>query len=414
MACASVFDAFRLATEYLGEELYRRASYKGIWINLIPRGTYKRGSGLTLSTFTVGRSEPTSDSETWVKLTSVSNGGSTPGACSTTWNDANYGMNEVTYQPEGFGLRGPVICSDELTLNFNAERFLEAYLQELNKRSRRSIENRLLNLYSHFVPKNVTNTAFTKYAGGTGTVPTGGPTLTSLAVATCELSQEHLDAVAIELNEEGANEPNSNGWITLGDNGPEYPLYIGQELSQQIALNNSEFRQDIRWGEPSQLLKRMGATRVIKSFRHIINLFPPRFNYFAGQGYVRVNTWLMSAGTKGFVADINPSWRAAAYEGVYVLNPWVFTSHIVPPTTSAAGLNWSPVNYMGEWQWKTGGKNITDNDEQSGADCYDPLEKLGRHFAEYKHAPEPIFPQYGRMIIAKRCPGDYACSTCTS
>lgn len=409
MSCATPFDAFRLPTESLGPELHLRASWRDIWLNLINRDEYPSNTGLTQSTFTVGRSEPTSDTETWSAIQA------NPSACNVTWNDVNYGFDERTYAPEGFGLRGPVICQDELIYNFKAEEFLEKYIQAIVKRSRKSVSNRLQNVYQHMVPKHRAHStdAGTQYSAGTGAAPSGG-TINGVPVATCQLSQDMLDEVAAQLNEEGASDPDTNGWINLGDDGPIYPLYIGQRASKEIQINNSELRQDFRWASPMALLKRMGASRVINNFRHVINLFPPRFN-FVGNQYVRVNTWRMTAATKGFVASINPDWRAAAFEGAFVLNPFVFNERIVKPVNSAAGLNWTPKNYFGEWQFVTGGKEITDNTEQAGSDCYDPTKKLGRHFAEYKHALKPIFPEYGRMILFKRCETtDYSCTTCSS
>lgn len=409
MSCASPFDAFRMATESLGPELYRRASFKNVWLNVIPREEYPSNTGLTQSTFTIGRSEATSDTETWSAVAA------NPNTCNVTWNDVQVGYDERTYSPEQFGLRGPVICQDELIFNFAAPSFLEAYLQQLTKRSERSIQNRLQNIYQHLVPKHRAHAtdAGTQYGAGTGAAPTGA-TINGVPVATCQLSQEMLDEIAAQLNEEGASDANSSGWINLGDDGPIYPLLIGQRQSQEIQLNNSELRQDYRWAEPMQLLKRIGATRVIRNFRHVINLFPPRFN-FVGNQYVRVNTWRMANGTKGTVAQINPDWQVAAYEGAFVLNPWVFHEQLVRPVNAAAGLNWMAKDYFGEWLFLTGGKEITDNTEQAGTDCYDPTRKLGRHFAEYKHAAKPIFPSYGRMILFKRCElTDFSCTTCVS
>lgn len=419
MACTAPFDAFRVATESLGPELYRRASYCGIWLNLVQRTDYAQGTGFTQSSFTIQRSEPTTDEETWVRIakTDPSCGSATLGAsgsCGVCWNDTQWGFSECTYSPEQFGLRGPIICQDDLIYNFKAERFLEAYLQALTMRSRRSIENRYQNIYAHVVPKYIAKATFTQdlvpNACGSftnGVAPTS-PNLSGLSIATSELTQEMLDSIAARLNEEGASDPNSSGWINLGDDGPIYPLYIGQEASQDIALNNAELRQDYRWAEPMALIKRIGASRVIRNFRHVINLFPPRYNFIAGN-YVRIPTWIMPAKTGGNGAEINPSWRSAAFEAAFVLNPWVFHSEIVQPVNSAAGLSWSPKNYMGEWRFEVGGREIDD------AACYDPTKKLARHFAEFKHAARPIFPQYGAMIIFRRCPvSSFGTVTCAS
>lgn len=400
MACPSPLDMFRLKTEDLPDLLYLRASWRDLWLNLIPRDVWPRGAGIVRSSFTVGRSEPTSDTETWPLVETGTN------TCATTYNAVTVGFNEVLYHPEKFGLSGPVICQDDLIFNFNAESFLEKYIMSIEKRNHRSISNRLANIFTWFVPKNVATSSYPKVAGSTGDPPADPLATLALQKATGEITQEMLDTTAVELNEAGASDPNTNGWINLGDAGPIYPLYIGQTASKQIQLNNADLREDFRFafegaGQMHPLIKRMGASRVIGSFRHIINLFPPRYSYAAGS-YVRTPTWLMSAGTKGNVAVLNPAWSSTTlspYEGAWVLSPWVFTEEILRAVNSAAGLSWSPKNYFGEWEFVVGGKEITET-----GDCFDPRKKLGRHFAEYLHAPKPVFPEFGRYIIFSRCP----------
>ena len=361
------------------------------------------------STFTIGRSEPTTDEPAFSAI-ALSSGDTYTGSCGTTYNNVPVGFNEATYAPEQFGWKGPVICQDDLIYNYKAAMFLQQYIPAISKNTLRTIGNRLASIYTHFVPKAVATSSFSFGNPGSGS-PGTSPTLPTTR-ATCELSQEMLDYTAVLLNEEGASDPNSNGWITLGEDGPIYPLYIGQEMSQRILTQNSDLRQDRRFadmgkGDQSMLFQRVGATRVIKNFRHIINLFPPRYNYESG-AYVRVPTWVMNDGTKGDVADVNPAWRTADFEGAWVLTPWVFHSEVVQPVNAAAGLTWSAKNYMGEWQFVTGGETIND------PPCFDPLKKLGAHFAEYKHAPKPIFPTFGRYIIFQRCGNNtYNCVSCS-
>jgi len=410
LSCSVPFDAFRQATESLPDEIYYRASYRGIWINLIQREEFRSGTGLTQSVFTLGRSEPTSD-EPEFQIIALTDGENYTGSCGVDYQDVPVGFNEATYVPERFGWRGPTICQDDLIFSWKAQRFLEGYIPAITKNTKRTIENRLTAIYAHFVPKAVANTDFAYGNPGTGTPPQS-PDLT-LDESLCELTQEMLDTTAAILNEEGASDANSNGWINLGEDGPVYPLYIGQEASARILLNNAELRQDYRFAfeaakELNPVIMRMGAAKVIKNFRHIINLFPPRYTY-GGGAYTRVPTWIMPNGTKGQVADVNPAWRTAPFEAAFVLSPWVFISEIIRPVNSAAGLNWMPKNYMGDWTFITGGVNITPT-----GDCFDPVQKLGAHFAEYDHAPRPVFPVYGRMIIFNRCPQTtYECVSCS-
>jgi len=398
MACATPFDAFRLATESLPNEVYKKAAYRSVWLNLIPREEYPMGTGLVQSVFTIGRSMPTTDEPAFTAITTKT-GQTFTGTCGDTYEAVPVGFNESTYGPEQFAWRGPEVCQDDLIYNHKAAQFLAAYIPAITKNTETSISNRMAAIYAHYSPKSVATSSYPTVAGGTGAPPTS-PNLT-LTQSTMELSQEMLDTTANELSQNGATDPNSDGWIQLGEDGPIYPLYIGQQMSQRLLLDNAEIRADYRnaymgAGEANPLLKRLGATRVIRNFRHVINLFPPRYTYADG-AYTRVPTWIMPNATKGQEAEINPAYLAADYEGAYVLTPWVFRSQIVKPVNSAAGLSWPPKSYAGEWQFIVGGNLIND------PPCFDPQQKLGCHFASYKHAPKPIFPEYGRLIIYKRC-----------
>ena len=142
-----------------------------------------------------------------------------------------------------------------------------------------------------------------------------------------------------------------------------------------------------------------GVVAGLGKHRHIPNLRPPRYTYAeVGNKYTRVPTYVMNAATKGKKAVLNPDYISADYEAAVVLNPSVFTSEIVPPVNSAGGVSWNPTSYMGEWKWVTGGSKI----QSPANDCEDPLDKLGRHFAEFKHAARPEFPNHGMSLIFKR------------
>ena len=405
MACSDVFGAFAIATENLADEVYRNASYRSVWLNAIPRGTFETGVGTTKTTFAIENSEPTDDTETWAAISNsdVAGGsGSASGSCASSYTDVEVGYTSRTYNPEEFALRGPIICKDDLIYDHNVDTFLRAYVEEMTKRAQRSWEKRYEELYMKFASKlSVGNTAsIVDTEGFIDAIDFGS----AGGKAESTITQQLLDQIAVELIDRGATNPDSNGWISYGEDGPVFPLLIGLEASQQIALNNSELRNDFRHadsgqGAASELMSRMGATRQIKNFRHIPNLRPPRYTYAeVGNKYTRVPTYVMNAATKGKKAVLNPAYISADYEAAVVLNPSVFTSEIVPPVNSAGGVSWNPTSYMGEWKWVTGGSKI----QSPANDCEDPLDKLGRHFAEFKHAARPEFPNHGMSLIFKR------------
>ena len=97
MACSNVFDAFALATENLSDEVYRNASYRSIWLNAIPRGTFETGAGVTKTTFSIENSEiaETNDAEGWSAITAGGvgggSGGGAGGSCASTFSDVEVG-----------------------------------------------------------------------------------------------------------------------------------------------------------------------------------------------------------------------------------------------------------------------------------------------------------------------------------
>lgn len=471
--------------EDLGPTLYLRASHRGPWIPMIVRDEYPDGAGLSRSSFTIQRSEPSSDEEAWPLLTSVNStapdGASQPntlGACTNAWNQANVGYFEQPYGPEAFGLVGPTLCQDELVLHWQSVEFWEKYFIALEMRNVRSLENRLANIYMNMVPHAAVVTPLT-WGAKTAFNSVGLSKSTTLMVppnqvylgdlpapsgsgATLnygELTQEVLDQTATTLIENTSIQPDDQGWITMSPMGPAFLLLIGIDMSQRLLQNNADFRLDIRSGwdtfaDANPLLKRRGASLVIKNWRHLITAIPPRWDWVTtgndgqaigpnhlytepnsgavyGAGTNAINTpygnpagcwvrrpaFIMSTSstvaTKGYSAETNPDWTNAGYEGTLALNPWVFHEEILRPINQVANQNWQTQNYMGEWSFVSGIEAFAGIDGCVIPTGGDPLHTLGRHFARYRHAAHPIFPEYGRLFLWKRCvPGIqiYRCS----
>lgn len=482
--CTTPFDILRAKSEDLGEELYLRASWRDVWLNLVPRGDYPKGAGYVRSSFQIGRSEPSTDEEAWQQINPIDTGANTAGACGLTYNQTFAGHHEDLYKPSMFGLMGPAICQDDLTMYWKSEEFWERYFQALDKRNRKSIINRLGNVYRQYSYKASANPDFHFIPGNTGTQPPSSIVdLSGLlaGVPQSELTQEMLDGTAIELMEEGADEPNSNGWITQGADGAEFPLLIGSWMSQRLFLNNSELRSDVNqsfqgWKEANPTLKRLGASRILKNFRHVINRFPARWalmssgatiNYQttgtdSGSGKVqatltnsvgaatpsngvtptgagtnanpyvyftqssgvaitnffRIPTFVQSINsldaTKGQVAVVNGAWRDPA---VATYESVEVLNPMVMKEEVLMPVNSLPGAKLKPQNYFGEWKFVTGNDAFLGiAGCTgitDPMGKQGRHFAEYRAGYKPIFPIFGRMILFKRCASSYDSVTCS-
>ena len=417
--CVSPFDIFQQHSEDFLETVYKTPSPNTFFNDLIPREDYKHGAGLTRSVFTLGRSLPTGNTPDF-EAVSLADGETYTGACSTTYNAVDVGFFKRDYSPEKFGWKGPVICSDDLIYSWQVNAFIPSYVDVLSQNSRWTVHFRYKSIYDHYVPKGVVCPAgaetFSLDDGGTGS-PGQAPNLT-LADSEGELTQDVLDEVALQLIYQGSDTaPTEGGWVTYGNEGPLFTLDIDARLSQQIFKNNAERRTDLRYAwegakDQSPLLRRLMAARQLGNFKHLPNPYPTRYTY-AGGAYTEVDTWEVdSSATKGSPTKMKPTaaWLAAGYVGTRVLNPHVFTSEIVRPVNSAGGLNWPAKSYMGEWIFKVGANNISPTG--SGI-CEDPFEKLGRHYAEFAHAPRPVKVAYGALIISKRCDDALECVSCS-
>lgn len=419
MACPNPFDQFQQYTENFLEEVYATPSPNTFFNDLIPRSDYKQGVGLTRSVFTTGRSLPTTNTPDFDRVT-FNDGETYIGTCGTTYNLVENGFFKRDYSPEKFGWKSDIICSDDLIYSWQIESFIPRYVEQLAHNSKWTIHFRYKSIYDHFIPKGVVcpdgAETFSLDDGGTG-LPPQAPDLT-LDQSQGELTQDVLDVVALQLMYQGADvDPMENGFFGYGNEGPLFTLDIDATLSQQIFKNNSERRSDLRFAwegakDMSPLLRRLMAARQLGNFKHLPNLYPTRYTYANG-AYTEVDTWEVDTNaTKGSPTKMKPTqaWLDAPYVGTRVLNSNVFTSEIVRPVNSAGGLNWPAKSYMGEWVFKVGANNIN---ATGSTLCEDPFEKLGRHYAEFQHAPRPVKPAYAALIISKRCSTELECVTCS-
>ena len=427
-ACPNPFDALRLKVEDLGPRLYKRATWLDPWLNLVPKEEWPVGAGLVRSSFEVGRSEPTTEEENWSPIT-VYSGSTFIGSCAKSYTDTNVGYEERQYNPEAFWLRGPLVCQSDLTLHWNSVDFWNLYFMRLEQRNTRSIVNRIQNVYCSYATKVTGNSngSVNVTAGNTTTQPPGQYIdLTNVTTPQCGLDQTLLDSQVHPLVLAGATAEDSGGWITGLGSGPVFSLLIGIDASNQLALNNPELREDLRYsyegyGDTAEVLLRLGASRVIKNFRHVITATPPRWKITDGSGtLVRVSPWIMQNGNtntgygKGLVAVPNPDYlnpNIATVEGATILTKWCTTEEVLRPVNAAPGMKWNPQDYYGEWRFVTGNDAFLGMDGCTGV--ADPFHEYGRHFAQYKHAFKPVFPDYARMFLFLRCPQNVTCQTCS-
>lgn len=400
MATCDVWDGFQVYTQNFAREVYSKPSPPTPFADAINKGVFDKEKGLTATVFRFANIEPTNDEPTWNPITLAS--GTGQASCGVTYTPYIGGFDAQTYQPVQFGMQGPILCRTDQYFNYSPAQWLDEYMVRLRKLSARQYDNFLTAQYIRSVPCSIAESNFQ--------VGAINPTLSGLDQATSELTQDMLDLVGDYLVENGATEPDTNGWIMKLDGGLYWTLLISREMSRLLFLNNSEFREDLR---QAYMGKEQGAPTMnkgegrwaIKGFRHMIWLTPPRFTYSNGV-YTRVNTFANISATKGLKPVFSDAWKGAAYEGCVVMSPHVFNSKFVKPSSAVDGMDWDPNEYGGgEWKFVTG----------IDAGCSnDPLRKQGRHFCEFDLALEPgALPESGQFIIYKRCPQSVATNSCS-
>lgn len=403
MAC-SAFDAIAEKTEFLPNELYQRAKQLSLLRGVMPTVAYPQNQGKVLTSIQIAHTEPASAVPAWQAISGITQG-HPAGACDLSRETAEVGYNETTYTPEAYGIYGPIFCKDQFTFEHNPTAFMARYVTQLNQMSERIAENRKLEHYISLSTKHIANNTWNSTAGSSLAATSGEATLPAV-LATAELCDDLLEYIANDLITIGAQQTDEvdQGFIQLGEMGPVWPLLIGTQASMKLKRSDTERRNDTRYGEPNQLMLRVGATYVRYNFRHVPCVIPPRYSW-DGAAYHRVEPYLQAAASgKGFASIPNPAYTSAEYEAAIVLNPMVYNYR--PIVAQTAGLDFEPSNYVGDWSWVVGAYKWD-------ATCADPTDKFGRHAAEYRHAFEPVFPEFGRTIIFKRCLDDIACSTCS-
>lgn len=413
MACTDILQAMKMATESLGNDVHRKATYNSVWLNALPKGSYPLGKGLTQTTFTIENSLPTNDELAWEKIVdtttsgTAANMGADGGLCDRSWNDVEWGFSEQTYSPERISIRGPVVCKENLKFQHNVGTFMNAYVEEISKHSKRVLENKLQNEYM-MKGRQVTLSGATSSAAALNDEAVTNKAIsdsTNALADTVELLPAHLDQLAIKLIESGATEGDSNGFVELGPNGPVFPLIIGMEAAHNLLKADDNIRADYRYASSNELLKRIGADKVVGNFRLIVVTNPPRFKRNSGgTGYDRISERVAlgsSELTAGAGTKINPLYTGkdisdgdGVYEAAIALTPSVMRQLVVPSSVPG-NLGFSADSYSGDWKFVTGAYKFD-------TDCVDELESKGRHFGTYEMAFEPVFGDHGATVLFKR------------
>jgi hypothetical protein len=168
------------------------------------------------------------------------------------------------------------------------------------------------------------------------------------------------------------------------DNGqPVFALVISSKAS--LALKReSGIRDDVRKSSfVDSLLKPLGVQESFRGFYHMTQPDMPRFTMSAG-----ILTRVEPLNEKG---EYNSAYDTATYEAAYVVHKEVLECQVPTPTVLAPGVNFNPVNYMGDWSFV----NNKDN-------SVNILGDKGFYFGTLASATKPKNYEYGYVLIYDR------------
>lgn len=215
---------------------------------------------------------------------------------------------------------------------------------------------------------------------------------------TSAATQSYLDQIYVQLDQDGAGE-NAYG---RANGAAQYTAIMSQEAHRNIIRENADVRQDIRFaemgnGNKSQLLQSWNIDRSYGGFMHLIDDKMPRWDLVGGQ-WVRRPFYANQAANQGNASVVNPAYKYAKYEDIFIWHPDVIT-RMTPkaPHSLGSGTEFESIPYNGEVTWR----NIPNGDvSQPEAN---PMGNWGRYWAQLQAAYKPNLTRYGYILRVKRC-----------
>ncbi len=377
-----VSDASRLLMD-----IDRVLRNRGKMSSLIEKGTLPTGVGFAYQTAVSTRSAITGG-VTW---TDVDAPNGTSNNCTPTITDMSWSTNVLDYNAQQALLRSDPICYADASKGYLFE-------QQVANNKKNLVDNIYemwddqdkLNYFTLAGHKVVTNAALTDYENATDFGATQ---------ATYKITQSVLDIIYTNLIQDGAGEDP----YAQANGAPLFTALMSMERSRDIIKEDASVRQDFRFaeenfGKEATLMKAWGINKAYAGFLHVIDNRMPRFNW-NGSGYVPVPYWRDTAATVGLQSNVNPNYKTAQYEDIYIFHPKV-VKRLTPPAPSSVGADTSfeAVPYNGEITWR----NIPNGDSASAE--FNPLGNIGRYWAQAVAAYRPDITQWGYIIRTRRCP----------
>lgn len=371
----------------IGPDIYRKTLNTSPWLKLVKQDTWPDEMGDVISVLTYERSLY-ANPLAWNTVTYNTGTGSN---CLPEAQVINFAQTLRTYNLKQTALESPPICVNDLRFTMKRKEQLSNVFSILQENTSWAWQERYRDEFTRLAEHKMV-------AFGSG-LPENSAAF-PLTEPNSRLTQGILDRIYLKLVRDGAG----NNPMGRQNGKPEFTIICSPETSDMLIRDDANVRNDYRWnpGKVNELLAPLGCDRSYRGFYHLIDMFPPRWDFVSGQ-WVRRYPYAGVPATQGSKFDVSPAYEAAAYEDTVVFHQDVYTSLIPAPITSPGGnTKFDPVSYRGDFKWK----NILDKETN-------PDGTIGYFRGVLSSGSKPVRPEWGYVIRHRRCDvplGLVACS----
>lgn len=392
----------------ISSDIYRRTIDSSVWLKLVKQDRWPDEMGDTISVLTYERSMPAaSQTQTWSDvITGVGN---------TKWAIPDATTISVAQSLRSFNLQHTALESDPISVNMVRPSF--RFREQLRNVYENLVENvaflwkeryrtEYARLAEHKMIAMEDITAAGQILEDSAAFPVANNALDLVEANIGRLSHGILDEVYLNLIRDGAG----NAAMARANGRPVFTLVTSAEMSDRLVKQariagtdpsiDDSVREDYRHADPNSLLAPLGVDKSYRGFFHVVDPFPPRWNY-TDSAWVRVEPytedtgWAEEADVDGRTLTrriLNPAYLTAAYEDSFVFIPEVYTSLVPAPLTSGGGnTSFDPVNYRGDFKFL----NIRDR-------VSNPDGNWGFFRGICASGSKPVRPEWGYVIRHKR------------
>jgi len=408
----------------LSGDIYRRSIDTSGWLKLQKQGKWPNGIGDNLNVLTYERTMPATPN--WQSLAATSNKFCIPDAVvvPVAQTMQNYGLAHVAVESDP-------ICVHDVRFGYKFREQLKNILDNLTENVAWLWIQRHRDQYADWAHHSVVayqDPSSSQFIEAQGVLANVGGTI-GVAGATGKgmPEQDNTPAPFVEsrisrltqgmlnrfyaalIRDGGAMNP-----MGRADGQPVFTLITSMETSERIQYTSKDgTRDDYRYSaKVSELLKPLGVERQHRGFFHVIDPFPPRWNYdpsaALGSRWTKVEPYIAdTASYQGKQGSedrwiVNPAYETAEYEDSFIFHQDV-TESLIPTPLSTGGANtqFDPLKYRGDFKFK----NIPDKHDN-------PDGSWGYFRGVLANGAKPCKPQYGYRIRHKRCFSQYQLLDC--